>query len=158
MIKNRGGPGKLGYIRQVLFLCSPLFLLPGCTNDVGSALCNGDGGSTNTARCVESIEGKIVFISNRQQTPQIFVKELGSNDPPQQITSVPGLVKRYPRWSPDGEHIAFISDESINSSGDGARGPKRHLGNSRQIRRWADLYNARITANASAAKYKATIP
>ncbi len=54
--------------------------------------------------------GKVVFISDRVDPPQVFTQQVGSPGEPQQLSSV-SLGARYPVWAPDGEFIAYITQE-----------------------------------------------
>ncbi len=51
--------------------------------------------------------GKVVFTSDRVTPPQVFVKHVGTPDPPVQVTQ--GVFPaKHPSWSPDGRFIAYV--------------------------------------------------
>ncbi len=51
----------------------------------------------------------LVYVSERDGNPEIYIVESDKNDPPQRLTTNEAS-ERQPVWSPDGKRIAFVSD------------------------------------------------
>ncbi|MBN1568210.1 MAG: PD40 domain-containing protein [Acidobacteria bacterium] len=55
--------------------------------------------SPNGARAVFATRGEIITVPAEKGNPR-------------NLTNTPGVMERYPQWSPDGKKIAYLSDES----------------------------------------------
>lgn len=55
-----------------------------------------------------SPHGRLVFISNRLGNDEVWMSEKDGSEPAQ-VTSLGGTFTSNPRWSPDGERLAFVA-------------------------------------------------
>lgn len=56
--------------------------------------------------------GRVAFVSDRADPPQIFVQDVGSSDPPRQV-SFGHFPATHPAWSHDGRYLAYVTEDVV---------------------------------------------